>query len=99
MSDFFIGVSLYAKEGREDELRAGLIAVVEPSRKDEGKPAVRVVCGSERSATLHLPGALGESGFAKQASHANRAHSPLRKGWGASAVEKYEYVYTLNRIA
>ena len=28
MSDFFLGVSLYAKEGREDELRANLIAVV-----------------------------------------------------------------------
>lgn len=36
MSELFLVVSLHAKKGKEDELRRDLIAVVEPSRKEEG---------------------------------------------------------------
>lgn len=36
MDDFYVLVALYAKEGREAELRTALAAVVEPSRSDEG---------------------------------------------------------------
>ncbi|SMF49101.1 putative quinol monooxygenase, partial [Pseudogulbenkiania subflava] len=36
MSDFYVLAVLYAKPGREDELRENLAALVEPSRKDEG---------------------------------------------------------------
>jgi hypothetical protein len=36
MSELFIVVALHAKAGKEEELRRDLIAVVEPSRKEEG---------------------------------------------------------------
>jgi quinol monooxygenase YgiN len=36
MSELFIVVALRAKQGKEDELRRDLIAVVEPSRKEKG---------------------------------------------------------------
>lgn len=36
MSDFFIVVALYAKPGREAELRSRLQDVVGPSQRDEG---------------------------------------------------------------
>lgn len=36
MSELFVVVAVYAKEGKEAERRRDLIAVVEPSRRDDG---------------------------------------------------------------
>ncbi|HEY3046768.1 MAG TPA: putative quinol monooxygenase [Polaromonas sp.] len=99
MSDFFIGVSLYAKEGREDELRANLIAVVEPSRKDEGNLRYELFADQNdprRFIFLEHWASLN----ARKKHHAQTEHiRHFEKNGGASAVERYEYVYTLNRIA
>ncbi len=99
MSDFFIGVSLYAKEGREDELRASLIAVVEPSRNDEGNLRYELFADQNDSRRFifleHWASAEAQNRHHTQTEHIRH----FQKDGGASAVEKYEYVYTLNRIA
>lgn len=99
MSDFFIGVSLYAKEGREAELRASLIAVVAPSRQDEG--CLRYELFADQADPRRF--VFLEHWASAEAQHKHHTQTEhirhFEKDGGASAVEKYEYVYTLNSIA
>ena len=99
MSDFFIGVSLYAKEGREDELRANLIAVVEPSRQDEGNLRYELFTDQNDPRRFifleHWASPEAQNRHHTQTEHIRH----FEQDGGASAVEKYEYAYTLKRIA
>lgn len=99
MSDFFLAVSLYAKEGREDELRASLIAVVAPSRKDEGNLRYELFADQNDPRRFIFLEHWANQG-ARDKHHTQTEHiRHFEKDGGASAVEKYEFVYTLKSIA
>lgn len=99
MDDYFLAISLYAKEGREDELRNSLIAVVEPSRKDEGNLRYELFADqSDPRRFIFLE--HWANPVAREKHHTQTEHiRHFEKDGGASAVEKYEFFYTLNRIA
>ena len=98
MSDFFIVVSLYAKEGREDELRAHLVAVVEPSRKDEGNLRYEMFAdqGDPRRFIFveHWASPDAQNKHHTQSEHIRRFNEH-----GAGAVEKIEFFHKLNSVA
>jgi quinol monooxygenase YgiN len=98
MSEFFIVVSVYAKEGREEELRAALKAVVEPSRRDEGSLRYEMFedRGDPRRFIFFEHWATPE---AQQKHHTQSDHIRYFNEHGSNAVEKIEFFYNLNRVA
>lgn len=98
MSELFMVVALQAKAGKEDELRRDLIAVVEPSRNDEGNLRYELFVDQ---------GNLGRFVFvehwatpeAQHKHHTEGAHIQEFNANGAKNVEQIEFAYMLSRIA
>ena len=97
MSDFFIVVSLYAKKGREEELRASLEAVVEPSRRDEGSLRYEMFedQADPRRFVFFEHWATPE---AQQRHHTQTEHIRRFNEQGSGAVEKVEFLYNLRSV-
>lgn len=98
MNDFFIVIALQAKEGQEEALRAQLIAVVEPSRQDEGN--LRYEMFADRNDPRRF--VFVEHWASPEAQHRHHTESEHIRRFnadGAGAVEKIEFLYTLDRLA
>jgi quinol monooxygenase YgiN len=98
MSAFYIVVSLYAKEGREDELRSQLIAVVEPSRKEEGSLRYEMFADQDDPRRF----VFVEHWASPEAQHKHHTQSDHIRRFnenGAAAVQKVEYFYKLDKVA
>ncbi|MCY1497953.1 Antibiotic biosynthesis monooxygenase [compost metagenome] len=98
MNDFFIVIALQAKEGQEEALRAQLIAVVEPSRRDEGN--LRYEMFADRNDPRRF--VFVEHWASTEAQHRHHTESEHIRRFnadGAGAVEKIEFLYTLDRLA
>lgn len=98
MNDFFIVIALQAKEGKEEALRAQLIAVVEPSRRDEGN--LRYEMFADRNDPRRF--VFVEHWASPEAQHRHHTESEHIRRFnadGAGAVEKIEFLYTLDRLA
>ena len=98
MSELYIAVGLRAKKGKEDELRRDLIAVVEPSRKEEGN--IRYELFEDQSD----PGFFvfvehWASAEARQKHHTESPHIQHFHANGVINVERAEFSHMLNRIA
>ena len=98
MDDFYIVVSLYAKAGREEELRAQLIAVVEPSRRDEGSLSYELFADQDDPRRFVFVEHWA-SPAAQHKHHTESAHIRRFNELGAGAVERIEHFYKLNSIA
>ena len=98
MSDFFLIVVLYAKEGQENQLRADLTAVVEPSRKEEGNLRYELF-GDQSDARRFVFVEHWADAASREKHHTESKHIRYFESHGASAVEKYEAVYRLDQIA
>jgi quinol monooxygenase YgiN len=98
MSELFIVVALHAKEGQEDELRRDLIAVVEPSRKEEGNLRYELfVDQSDPGRFVFVE--HWATAEARQKHHIEGPHIQHFHANGAKNVERTEVAYMLSRIA
>lgn len=98
MSELFMVVSLRAKKGKEEELRRDLIAVVEPSRKDEGNLRYELFADEDNPAHF----VFVEHWASAEAQHKHHTQGPHIQHFnanGAKNVEAVESVLKLNRIA
>jgi quinol monooxygenase YgiN len=98
MADFHIVVALYAKEGREAELRKSLIAVVEPSRKDEGNLSYDLFI-DQNDPRRFVFVEHWASPEAQQHHHTKTDHIRRFQEGGADAVERMELFTRLDRLA
>lgn len=98
MSEFFVMVILYAKEGREEELRRDLIAVVEPSRRDEGNLRYELFVHQDDPRRFVFVEHWAHPDM-QQKHHTGSAHIRAFNEHGAENVEKVEVFYQLDRIA
>lgn len=99
MNDLFIVVSLYAKKDREQELRAHLIAVVEPSRREEGNLRYELFVDQDdpRRFVFVEHWASPET---RERHHTQSEHIRHFNEHGAEAVERYElYAPRLHLLA
>jgi quinol monooxygenase YgiN len=98
MSDFFVLVALYAKDGAEKDLRRDLVAVVEPSRKDEGNLRYELfVDQNDPRRFVFLEHWADEATQEKH--HTETEHIRKFQEHGSANVEKMEIFYMLDRIA
>ncbi len=98
MSDLFIVAVLYSKEGQENQLRADLIAVVEPSRRDEGN--LRYELFVDQNDPRRFVFVEHWADPASQEKHHTKSKHILNfQEHGINAVEKMEAFYRLDRIA
>ena len=98
MSELFIVVALRAKQGKEDELRRDLIAVVEPSRKEDGG------LGYDLFVDQGDPGRFvfvehWSSREARDKHHNEGPHIRHFESTGGKNIASYELVTFLDRIA
>jgi len=98
MSDFFIVVSLYAKAGLEKQLREQLVAVVEPSRSDEGNLRYELFADQDDPRRFVFVEHWA-SPQAQQRHHTETEHIRRFNEQGAGAVEKIEFLYKLDSLA
>ena len=98
MSDFFIVISLYAKAGLEDQLREQLVAVVAPSRSDEGNLRYELFADQDDPRRFVFVEHWA-SPQAQQRHHTETEHIRRFNERGASAVEKIEFLHKLDRLA
>lgn len=97
MNDLVIVAVLYAKQGQEGQLPTDLIALVEPSRQEEGNLRYELSVDQNDSRRFvfveHWTDAAAREKHHTQSKHILHFHSH-----GVGAVEKSE-VYKLDRIA
>lgn len=98
MSDFFVLVAMYAKDGREQELRRDLIAVVEPSRKDEGNLRYELFVDQDDPHRFVFVEHWADKD-AQHKHHTDSEHIRNFQAHGSANVEKIEIFYQLDRIA
>lgn len=98
MSDLHMVVALYAKEGKEDDLRRDLIAVVDPSRQDEGNLRYELFVdrGDARRFVFVEHWASAE---AQDKHHTRSDHIRQFNRQGSANVERIDVLYMLDRIA
>lgn len=98
MNELFMVVSLRAKKGKEEELRRDLIAVVEPSRKDEGNLRYELFVDENDPGRFvfveHWASAEAQHKHHTQGPHIQRFHAG-----GVENVEAVEVMHRLHRIA
>jgi quinol monooxygenase YgiN len=95
---FYVVVALYAKEGLEEALRRDLVAVVEPSRRDEGN--LRYEVFADRSDPRRFVFVEHWADQAAQQKHHTQAEHIRRfQEQGSAKVERIEVFYQLDRIA
>lgn len=97
MSELFLVVSLHAKAGKEEELRRDLLAVVEPSREEEGSISYDLFVDQNDAGRFVF--------FEHWASQADRdrhhnegRHIRYFQANGGINVEKMEFAYSLTRV-
>lgn len=98
MSDFFLLVVLYAKQGQENQLRADLTALVEPSRKDQGNLRYELFVDQSDSRRFVFVEHWADAS-SQEKHHTKSKHILDFQAYGISAVEKYEALYKLDQIA
>ena len=90
--------ALYAKEGREAELRENLVAVVEPSRRDEGSLRYDLFVDQDDPRRFifveHWASVEAQHRHHTQTEHIRRFQES-----GADAVERMELFSRLDRLA
>ncbi|MBR1187985.1 antibiotic biosynthesis monooxygenase [Bradyrhizobium sp. AUGA SZCCT0240] len=98
MSELFMVVALHAKAGKEDELRRDLIAVVEPSRSEEGNLRYELfVDQSDPRRFVFVE--HWASPEAQHKHHTEGAHIQEFNANGARNVEQIEFAHMLARLA
>ena len=97
MSDLFIAAVLYAKQGQENQLRADLTALVEPSRRDEGNLRYELFADQSDPRRFVLVEHWTDPA-SREKHHTESKHILNFHAHGVAAVEKSE-VYKLDRIA
>lgn len=96
MSELFMIVALHAKKGKEDELKRDLIAVVEPSRKEEGSLRYELFVDQDDAGRFVFVEQWA-SAESQQKHHSKGAHIQHFNTHGARNVERVELVHRLNR--
>lgn len=98
MSELFIVVGIHAKPGKEEELRRDLIAVVEPSRKEEGNLRYDLfVDQSDPGRFVFVE--HWASPEAQQKHHTQGPHIQHFHAHGVANEERIEFVHVLTKIA
>ncbi len=97
MSDFYIVVALYAKQGRENELRADLVELVGPSRRDAGSLRYELLVQQDDPRRFVFVEHWA-SPEAQRQHDAETDHIRRFKEHGFDAVEKVEFFYRLNLV-
>lgn len=97
MSDFFVMVALYAKEGREAELRDSLTALVGPSRRDPGNLRYELFKQQDDPRRFVFVEHWA-SAEARDKHHTQAAHIVDFHGAGVDAVERTDVAWFLDRI-
>ena len=97
MDDFFVLVVLYAKAGREAELKERLRAVVAPSRQDAGNLRYEMFEQQDDPRRFVFV-EHWESPAAQEAHHTQTEHIRRFQEEGSDAVEKMEVLYRMKRI-
>jgi quinol monooxygenase YgiN len=98
MDDFFVLVIVYAKSGREADLREKLKAVVEPSRKDQGNLRYELFEQQDDPRRFVFV-EHWESPDAQEAHHTQTEHIRRFQEQGSDAVERVELFYKLNLVS
>lgn len=97
MSPFFVMVTLYAKEGREQELRESLTPVVAASRKEDGNLRYELFTDQEDPRRFVFVEHWA-SPEAREKHHTESDHIVHFHNNGVDAVERTEVAYFLDRI-
>lgn len=98
MSELFIVVALYAKEGVEKQLRRDLVAVVEPSCKEEGNLRYELfVDQSDQRRFVFVEHWADPE--ARHKHHTESEHIRHFHQHGSANVERTDIAYMLDRIA
>lgn len=97
MSELFMIVALHAKKGKEDELKRDLIAVVEPSRKEEGSLRYELFVDQDDTGRFVFVEHWA-SAESQQKHHSKGTHIQHFNEHGAQNVERVEFVHRLNRL-
>lgn len=97
MSELFMVVALHAKKGKEDQLKRDLIAVVEPSRKEEGSLRYELFADQDDAGRFVFV-EHWTSAEAQQKHHSRSAHIRSFNDHGAQNVERVEFVHRLSRL-
>lgn len=95
--DFFVLVVLYAKAGRESELREKFKAVVEPSRLDAGNLRYELF-EQQDDPRRFIFVEHWESAQAQEAHHTRTEHIRRFQEDGSDAVERVELFYRMKRL-
>lgn len=98
MRELYMIVALYAKHGREKDLRRDLIAVVEASRRDAGSLRYEMF-EDQADPRRFVFFEHWESAEAQQKHHTETEHIRFFQEHGSANVEKIEIFYKLDRIA
>lgn len=98
MDELFIVVGLKAKSGRENDLRDDLIAVVEPSRAEEGSIRYELFEDNKEPGLFvfveHWASEMLRNKHHNEGKHIQHFHAN-----GASNIERTEFAHMLRRIA
>lgn len=97
MSELFVIVAPYTKDSREEALRRDLIAVVEPSRKDEGNLRYEFVDQADPRRFVFVEHWADQTSQHKH--HTESEHIRNFQEHGSTNVEKMEIFYQLSRLA
>ena len=95
---FFVLVVLYAKAGREAELREKLKDIVEPSRRDAGNLRYELF-GQQDDPRRFIFVEHWESPQAQEAHHTGTEHIRRFQEEGGDAVERVELFYRMQSLA
>lgn len=98
MNELFIVVGLKAKEGKEQELRRDLTAVVEPSRSEDGNLRYELFV-DQSDPRLFVFVEHWASAEARQKHHTSAPHIQHFHANGVKNVEQTEFAHMLSRIA
>ncbi len=98
MSELFIVVGLKAKQGKEQELRRDLTAVVEPSRKEDGNLRYELFV-DQSDPGLFVFVEHWASTEQRQKHHTAAPHIQHFHANGVRNVETTEFAHMLSRVA
>ena len=97
MKDFFVMVVLYAKEGREAELRQSLTELVALSRRDEGNLRYELFTQQDNPSRFVFV-EHWVSPEARDKHHTQAVHIVNFHNGGVDAVERTEVAWFLDRL-
>jgi len=96
MSDFFLEIVFYAKEGQQAELRMDLQALAEASRKDEGCKRYDLFGDQADARRIVLFEQWVDE--ASQQRHLQTVHVKAFGANGGPKIEKVEHTYKLAQV-